>query len=178
MKKKTAKKKSAPEFSTLRDLFIDQLKDLYSAEIQIVKKGLPKMVKRASHPDLVEGLAAHLKETKGQIERLDRIADELKIRLSGETCKATKGLLEEAAAWMEQDATDEVMDAGIIAEGQRIEHYEISGYGTAHAYAMLLGERACGTLLAETLAEEKAAHDSLGKAAKSINDSALKWHPR
>jgi ferritin-like metal-binding protein YciE len=176
MKKKTARKQRTPEFSNLRDLFIEQLKDLYSAEKQIVKKGLPKMIKCASHPDLVEGLTSHLKETKGQIDRLDRISDELGVRLTGETCKATKGLLEEAAGWMKKDATDEVMDAGIIAEGQRIEHYEISGYGTAHAYAMLLGERDCGTLLAETLTEEKAAHDNLSKAAKAINDSALKKH--
>src|SRR5450432_1103563 len=123
MKKKTARKKKTPEFSNLRDLFIEQLKDLYSAEKQIVKTGLPKMIKSASNPDLVEGLTSHLKETKGQINRLDRISDELGVRLTGETCKATKGLLEEAAAWMEKDATDEVMDAGIIACGQRIEHY-------------------------------------------------------
>ncbi len=176
MKKKSSKKKSEPKYSSLRDLFIEQLKDLYSAEAQIVKKGLPKMIKGVSHPELEEGLKAHLKETKGHVERLDRISDELGVKLTGETCKATKGLLEEAASWMEEDATDEVMDAGIIAAGQRIEHYEISAYGTAHAYAMLLGERNCGTLLAETLAEEKAADETLGKAAKSINDSALKKH--
>jgi ferritin-like metal-binding protein YciE len=175
MPAKTKKSKS-PAFASLRDLFLAQLKDLYSAESQIFKKGLPKMIKTASNPDLVEGLKVHLKETKGQIERLDRISHELGVRLTGETCKATRGLLEEAAGWMEENATDEVMDAGIIAEGQRIEHYEISGYGTARAYAMLLGERSSATLLAETLAEEKAAHDNLGKAAKAINDSALKKH--
>lgn len=162
-----------PEFASLRDLFIEQLKDLYSAETQIVKDGLPKMIKTASDPDLVDGLSGHLEETKGQIERLNQISKKLGEKLTGDTCEATKGLLKEAAGWMGEDATDEVMDAGIIADGQRIEHYEISAYGTAHAYAILLGENECASLLAETLAEEKAANDKLGKAAKKINKAAL-----
>jgi ferritin-like metal-binding protein YciE len=173
MTTKAPTQKKSAEFANLRDLFIEQLKDLYSAEKQIVKDGLPKMIKTASDADLIEGLTAHLEETKGQIERLDQISEILGEKLTGETCEATKGLLKEAAGWMEEDASDEVMDAGIIADGQRIEHYEIAGYGTAHAYAELLGEEKCAELLAETLAEEKAANEKLGEAAKSINQSAL-----
>ena len=173
MSTKTAPKKKSAEYSSLRDLFIDQLKDLYSAEKQIVKDGLPKMIKAASNADLVEGLTAHLEETKGQIERLEQISELLGEKLTGETCEATKGLLKEAARWLHENATEEVMDAGIIADGQRIEHYEISAYGTAHAYAELLGEDKCAQLLAETLAEEKAADEKLGEAARIINQSAL-----
>jgi ferritin-like metal-binding protein YciE len=173
MTTKTAPQKKSAEFSNLRDLFIEQLKDLYSAEKQIVKDGLPKMIKTASNEDLIEGLTGHLEETKGQVDRLDQISELLGEKLTGVTCEATKGLLKEASGWMEEDATDEVMDAGIIADGQRIEHYEISAYGTAHAYAELLGEDKCAELLAETLAEEKAANEKLGKAAKKINQSAL-----
>ena len=161
------------EFANLRDLFIEQLKDLYSAETQIIKKGLPAMIKHAADAGLKKGLTAHLKETKGQLERLDKIAERLGEKLSGETCEATAGLIKEAAAWMKEDACDEVMDAGIIADGQRIEHYEISAYGTAHAYATLLGETACARLLAATLAEENAANEKLGKAAKTINQAAM-----
>ncbi len=173
MSTKTASPKKSAEFANLRDLFIEQLKDLYSAEKQIVKDGLPKMIKTASDAGLIEGLTAHLEETKGQIERLEQISELLGEKLAGETCEATKGLLKEAAGWMEEDASDEVMDAGIIADGQRIEHYEISAYGTAHAYAELLGEDECAKLLAETLAEEKAADEKLGQAARLINQSAL-----
>ena len=154
MSSKSKLKKKAPEFSNLRDLFVEQLKDLYSAESQIAKAGLPKMIKKASDPELVKGLTMHLKETRGQLDRLEQISEQLGKKLSGETCEATKGLLKEAAGWMDEDATDEVMDAGIIADGQRIEHYEIAAYGTAHAYARLLGEAGCAALLAQTLAEE------------------------
>ena len=173
MTTKTASPKKTAEFANLRDLFISQLKDLYSAEKQIIKDGLPKMIKTASNEDLVEGLTAHLEETKIQFERLEQISEILGEKLTGETCEATKGLLKEAAGWMSEDASDEVMDAGIIADGQRIEHYEISAYGTAHAYAELLGEDKCAELLAETLAEEKAANEKLGEAARLINQSAL-----
>ena len=173
MSTKTAPHKKSAEYASLRDLFIDQLKDLYSAEKQIVKDGLPKMIKAASSADLIEGLTAHFEETKGQIERLEKMSELLGEKLTGETCEAAKGLLKEAARWLHEGATEEVMDAGIIAEGQRIEHYEISAYGTAHAYAELLGEDRCAGLLAETLAEEKAADEKLGEAARRINQAAL-----
>ena len=161
------------EFANLRDLFIEQLKDLHSAETQIIKKGLPAMIKKATHADLKKGLMGHLEETKGQLVRLNQISEHLGEKLSGATCEATAGLIKEAAEWMEEDASDDVMDAGIIADGQRIEHYEISAYGTAHSYATLLGETECAELLAATLAEEKAANDKLGQAAKTINKAAM-----
>jgi ferritin-like metal-binding protein YciE len=170
---KTKSKSTEPEFASLRDLFVEQLKDLYSAETQIIKKGLPAMIKKATNPALKKGLSGHLAQTKGQLARLNKISEQLGEKLSGETCEATAGLIKEAAAWMGEDATDEVMDAGLIAEGQRIEHYEISGYGTAHAYATLLGETKSASLLAATLAEEKAANEKLGKAAKKINKAAM-----
>jgi len=173
MNTKTPPLKKSAEYSSLRDLFIEQLKDLYSAEKQIIKDGLPKMIKTASNADLIEGLTAHLEETKGQLERLDQIAELLGEKLTGHTCEATKGLLKEAADWMSEDATDEVMDAGIISCAQRIEHYEISAYGTAHAYAELLGEDRIVKLLAKTSVEEKAADEKLGEAAHVINQTAL-----
>jgi ferritin-like metal-binding protein YciE len=168
--------KSAPkahEFATLRDLFIEQLKDLYSAETQLIKSGLPAMIKKATNPDLKQGLSGHLEQTKSQLDRLDQISAHVGEKLSGETCEATAGLIKEAAGWMAEDAADDVMDAGIIADGQRIEHYEIAAYGATHAYATLLGETECAKLLAATLAEEKAANEKLGKAALKINQAAM-----
>jgi ferritin-like metal-binding protein YciE len=173
MTTKTKTETKTHEFANLRDLFIEQLKDLHSAETQIIKKGLPAMIKNATNEDLIQGLTDHLEETKGQLDRLDQISEIIGEKLSGETCEATAGLIKEAAGWMEEDASDEVMDAGIIADGQRIEHYEISAYGTAHAYATLLGETDIATLLAATLAEEKAANDKLGDAAETINQAAM-----
>ena len=173
MSTKTASQKKTAEYASLRDLFIEQLKDLYSAEKQIVKDGLPKMIRCASNADLIDGLSAHLEETKGHVDRLDQIGELVGENLGGATCQATKGLLKEAADWMSEDATDEVMDAGIIADGQRIEHYEISAYGTAHSYAEMLGENQVARLLAETLAEEKAADEKLGEAARIINQAAM-----
>ena len=163
----------APEFAHLSDLFIVQLKDLYSAETQIIKKGLPAMIRKATNPDLKKALSDHLTQTKGQLDRLRRISELVGEKLLGETCEATAGLIKEAAGWMDEDASDAVMDAGIIADGQRIEHYEMSAYGTAHSSATLLGETACAKLLAATLAEENAANDKLGKAATKINKAAM-----
>lgn len=163
----------APEFTNLRDLFVHQLRDLYSAEQQILKDGLPKMIKTASDSELVDCLTAHLAETKEQIARLNEIAEILEVKLAGHTCEATKGLLKEAAEWLEQDAADAVMDAGIIGDGQSIEHYEIARYGAAHAYALKLGEDECAELLATTLEEEKAANEALSAAAESVNRAAL-----
>src|SRR5215471_14279668 len=100
MSTKTASQKKTAEYSSLRDLFIEQLRDLYSAERQIVKDGLPKMIKKAKNADLVDGLTSHLEETKGHVDRLDQIGELLGEKMSGATCEATKGLLKEAADWM------------------------------------------------------------------------------
>ena len=159
------------KFSTLRDLYLEQLKDLHSAERQLIK-ALPKMAKKATDPTLKAGFTEHLEQTKGQLDRLNRIGEALGKKLSGHTCAATKGLVEEGSEWMEEDAEPVVMDAGLIAAAQRIEHYEIAGYGCVRSYAVLLGEKDAVMLIDETLAEEKEADKKLTVAAKSINAKA------
>jgi ferritin-like metal-binding protein YciE len=159
------------KFSSLHDLYIEQLKDLHSAETQLTK-ALPKMAKAANTPKLKSAFTAHLEETKEQLERLNQIGEKLGKSLKGHTCAAMKGLIEEGSAWMEEDAAPEVMDAGLIAAAQRVEHYEMAGYGTVHNFSELLGEDEAAELLAETLHEEKAADEKLTTLAKSINVEA------
>src|SRR5690625_4635653 len=122
------------KLNNLEDLFHHQLRDLYSAEKQLIK-ALPNMQEEAHNDDLREAFGAHLKETKNHKERLDEIADILDVKLSGDTCEAMMGLIEEAEAFISEDAAPDVRDAGLIADAQRIEHYEISAYGTAQQYA-------------------------------------------
>ncbi len=159
------------KFATLNDLYLEQLKDLHSAETQLIK-ALPKMAKAASSPELKAAFTAHLEETKEQLERLDQISEKLGKKLTGHTCAAMKGLIEEGSEWMEEDAEPEVMDAGLIAAAQRVEHYEMAGYGTVHNFAQLLGEDEAAKLLAETLQEEGAADKKLTTLAKAINVEA------
>jgi ferritin-like metal-binding protein YciE len=159
------------KFASLHDLYLEQLKDLHSAESQLTK-ALPKMAKAANSPELKSAFTEHLAETKEQLARLDEIGEKLKKSLTGHTCAAMKGLIEEGAEWMEEDAAPEVMDAGLIAAAQRVEHYEMAGYGTVHNFAELLGEDDAAELLSETLEEEKAANDKLTTLAKSINVEA------
>ena len=138
----------------LGKLFEHQLQDTYYAESAITK-ALPKMIKAAHSDDLKEAFEKHLEQTKEQLLRLNQIGEKLGKSLGGHTCAAMKGLIEEGAEWMEEDAEPEVMDAGLIAAAQRVEHYEIAGYGTVHNFAELLGEEAAAELLAETLEEEE-----------------------
>jgi ferritin-like metal-binding protein YciE len=145
---------------TLAKLFEDQLKDIYNAESQILK-ALPRMVKRASAGDLKEAFASHLKETKQQVERLDQIAAGLGHKLTGKKCKAMEGLIEEGAEILEAEGPGPVIDAALIAAAQRVEHYEISAYGTARALAEQLGHEDVVELLQETLDEESAADEKL-----------------
>ena len=159
------------KFSSLQDLYIEQLKDLHSAETQLTK-ALPKMAKAANTPELKSAFTAHLEETKEHLVRLDQIGEKLDQSLGEQTCAAMKGLIEEGAEWMEEDAEPEVMDAGLIAAAQRVEHYEIAGYGTVHNFAELLGEEEAAELLAETLEEEEAADEKLTSLAQSINVEA------
>ena len=149
---------------TLKDLFEHQLKDLYSAESQLIK-ALPEMVKNSSHKELKNSFESHLEETKEQKDRLVEICDQLGIKPSGEECKAMKGLIEEAKSFLEEDAETDVRDAGIIAEAQRIEHYEISGYGTAVRYAKELGYSEIARMLQKTLDEEYSADQKLDDLA-------------
>ncbi|MGI0107955.1 ferritin-like domain-containing protein [Salinimicrobium sp. WS361] len=158
----------------LKDLFEHQLKDLYSAETQLVD-ALPKLQKNANDDKLKKAFEEHLKETEGHVKRLEEICDKLGIKPTGETCKAMQGLVKEAESFLKEDTEKDVQDAGLIAEAQRVEHYEISGYGTAVRYAKELGHDDIAAKLQKTLDEEyKAdnlltdmAEDRLNRKAKS-----------
>jgi ferritin-like metal-binding protein YciE len=151
---------------TLEDLFEHQLKDLYSAEKQLVE-ALPKMVDNANDSDLKKAFKNHLEETKKQKSRLEEICEKLDISPTGETCKAMKGLIKEAESFIDEAEDDEVMDAGLIAEAQRVEHYEISGYGTAVRYAKELGHKDIAKKLQTTLDEEYDADNKLDKLVEN-----------
>ncbi len=158
---------------TLEDLFEHQLKDLYSAESQLVV-ALPKMVKNASDSKLKKAFEDHLAVTKEQKSRLEEICEELDVSPKGEACKAMEGLIKEAEGFIEEAESDEVMDAGLIAEAQRVEHYEISGYGTAVRYAKELGHKKIAEKLQTILDEEYDADKALNKLAESrLNKKAI-----
>jgi ferritin-like metal-binding protein YciE len=159
------------EMETLRDLFVEQLKDLYSAENQIIK-ALPKMIKTASSEELKAAFQEHLEQTKGQVERLDQIFEELEESPRGKKCKGMEGLLAEGKELMEEDAEPDVMDAGLIAAAQHVEHYEIAGYGCVRTYAQLLGLENAEKLLQETLNEEKETDQLLTGLSEQINVEA------
>jgi ferritin-like metal-binding protein YciE len=157
----------------LEDLFEHQLKDLYSAENQIVK-ALPKMQKAAHDSELKKAFEKHLEETKTHIKRLEEVCEELNIKPTGENCKAMKGLIEEAQGMIDEKADKEVKDAGLIAEAQRVEHYEISGYGTLVRYAKELGHTKIASKLQKTLDEEYKTDDALTVLAeKRLNLKAI-----
>lgn len=155
----------------LQELLIDELKDLYSAEKQIVR-ALPKLAKAATSPALSEALLSHLEETKGQVERLDKIAEIVGKRLTGKTCAGMKGVLEEGSEVLKEVEEGGVRDAAIIGAAQRVEHYEMAGYGTARDLARLLGMDEVGDLLEETLEEEKAADQKLTAISTNVNTQA------
>src|SRR3979409_160200 len=154
------------KLNTLEDLLHHELKDLFSAENQLVK-ALPKMAKAATDPDLKAGFEEHLEQTKNHVERLDQIAEQFGKGLSGHKCKAMEGLIEEGAELINEDAEDSVRDAGLIGAAQRVEHYEIAGYGTARALASRLGHEEIASLLEETLEEEKETDKKLTELAES-----------
>src|SRR5688572_1961541 len=126
------------KLNSLEDLLHHELKDLYSAENQLVK-ALPKMAKAASNPELKAGFEEHLEQTKGHVDRLDQIAEQIGKKLGNHKCKAMEGLIEEGGDLIDEDADEAVRDAGLIGAAQRVEHYEIAGYGTARAFAEQLG---------------------------------------
>jgi len=148
----------------LHDLYIHELQDLHSAEMQM-KAALPKLIKGAASPDLKEALQAHLEVTKLQIERLNEILKRHGQRRESEKCQGMEGLLKEGAKMLEQKGDDTLRDLGIIAACQRVEHYEMAGYGNARTMAERLGEEADTELLTETLEEESAADDELTSIA-------------
>lgn len=161
------------KLETLDDLFEMQLKDLYSAESQLLK-ALPLMAEKAKDGRLRAGFSKHLHETEKQLQRLETIAEALDLDLDGHTCKAMAGLIAEGQETMSERATAEVMDAALIAAAQRIEHYEISGYGTAAHFAERLGHDEVAELLRQTLAEEQHTDTKLNDLAKNyLNQKAL-----
>jgi ferritin-like metal-binding protein YciE len=162
-----------PKITNLRDVYVEQLKDLYNAEQQLIK-ALPKMAKAATSPALAQGFEEHLEQTKGHAERLEEIFEKLDEKPSGKKCKAMEGLVKEGAETIAEDATDAAKDAMLIAAAQRVEHYEIAGYGSVKTYAELLGETEAAHLLTETLNEEKETDEKLTEAAGSINAEAEK----
>jgi ferritin-like metal-binding protein YciE len=161
------------KLESLQDLFVDSLKDLYSAETQITK-ALPKVIKTASTPELQEALQNHLEETEGQIDRLEKIFQRLGEKPTGKKCKAMEGLVAENKEMMGEDAEPEVMDAGLIVGCQKIEHYEIAGYGAMITFAKILGDNESAKLLQQTLAEEEKADKKLTEVAENtINVQAV-----
>jgi ferritin-like metal-binding protein YciE len=161
------------ELESLRELFVEQLQDLYSAENQILK-ALPKMIKAASSEDLKAGFQEHLSQTEQQVKRLEQIFTGLDEDAEGKKCKGMEGLLKEGSELMSEDAAPEVLDAGLISAAQHVEHYEIAGYGTVRTYAELLGNQEAVRLLQTTLDEEKQTDVKLTKLASKINVQAEK----
>ena len=152
---------------SLQDLFVDELKDLYSAENQLVK-ALPKMAKAASSEELRSGFEEHLEQTRGHVERLDQIFEQLDARAKGKKCKAMEGLIEEGKELMEEDAEPGVLDAGLIAAAQKVEHYEMASYGCVRTWAEQLGYHEAAELLQQTLDEEKETNEKLTQLAESV----------
>lgn len=156
------------KISTPRDLLIEELKDLYSAENQILE-ALPKMAEAATSEELREAFEAHLQETKMQVERLETIGEKLGESMQGKKCKAMEGLVEEGEEIMEEDATPAMLDLALIGAAQKVEHYEIAGYGTSRTLAELSDEKEIAALLQETLDEEGKTDKLLTEIAAGIN---------
>ena len=160
------------KLQSLEDLLVNQLKDLYSAENQLVK-ALPKMAKAASSSELRKGFTEHLEQTRGHVQRLEQVCQELGVTPKGKKCAAMEGLIEEGKELMEEDADPAVMDAGLIAAAQKVEHYEMAGYGTVRTWAEQLGLGEAVGLLEATLQEEKATDEKLTHLAKqAVNQKA------
>jgi ferritin-like metal-binding protein YciE len=152
---------------SLKDLYVDELKDLYNAENQLVK-ALPKMARKASAPELKRAFQSHLEQTKVHVDRLEKIFKGLGEKPNGKTCKAMKGLVEEGKEIIEEDGDDSVLDAALIGAAQRVEHYEIAGYGVVRTFATLLGDDNAASILQRTLNEEGETDKKLTGLAESI----------
>ena len=155
----------------LKELYIEELKDLYSAETQLVK-ALPKLARAATSEELRRGFEDHLEQTKGHVERLQKILDMLEESPKGKKCKGMEGLIEEGSEVTEEDYEGSLLDAALIGAAQRVEHYEIAGYGTVRSFAETLGETEHVSLLNETLEEEKETDEKLTELAEQINTQA------
>jgi ferritin-like metal-binding protein YciE len=152
---------------SLHDLYVDELKDLYSAENQLLK-ALPKMAKAATAPELKAAFEEHLEVTRGQVERLEQIFEGLGVSPKGKKCKAMEGLVEEGKEVIEENGADAVLDAALIAAAQRVEHYEMAGYGCVRTFAKLLGDEDAANLLQATLDEEAEADKKLTELAETV----------
>jgi ferritin-like metal-binding protein YciE len=157
---------------SLEKLFLQELKDVYNAEKQILR-ALPRMIKAAESSELQQAFSKHLKETEGQVQRLERVFQELGQSVRGKTCKGMQGLLEEGKEVMEKDGEGAVIDAALIASAQKVEHYEIAAYGCLRTYAQLLGLSQAEQLLQQTLDEEEATDEKLTELGETgINEAA------
>jgi ferritin-like metal-binding protein YciE len=160
------------KLESLHELFVEELQDLYSAEDQIIE-ALPDLIEEASSPELKNALQQHLEQTRAHVRRLDQIFTQLPdVDKEGKTCKGMKGIIKDNQDLLDTDAEPEVLDAGMIAGAQRVEHYEIAGYGTVRTYAELLGRKDWAQLLQQTLDEEKQADQKLNQLASHINVEA------
>lgn len=160
------------ELNTLHELYVDELKDLYSAENQILK-ALPKMIRATTHPELKNAFTDHMKQTENQVKRLEHIFADLDESPKGKKCHGMEGVLEEGAELIKERPAADVLDAGLISAAQHVEHYEMAGYGTVRTWADKLGREQDARLLQETLDEERKADELLTKlATQSINIDA------
>ena len=161
------------KLDTLEKLYVDELRDIYNAENQLLK-ALPKMAKGASSSDLKDAFETHLRQTESHVERLEQIFAELDESPKGKTCHGMKGLIEEGSEILKEDGEESVLDAGIIVAAQKVEHYEMAAYGSARTFARLLGQTKAAELLQTTLDEESETNESLNQLAeKMVNPEAL-----
>ena len=158
--------------NSLQELYVEQLKDLYNAENQLVK-ALPKMAKAARSDTLRQGFEHHLEQTKGHVDRLEQIFSAMDESPKGKKCAGMEGLIEEGEEVIDEQSDSEALDSGLIAAAQRVEHYEIAGYGTVRSYAEMLGDSEAVNLLQRTLDEEKETDDKLTEIAKECNEQAM-----
>lgn len=156
---------------SMRQLYVDELRDLYNAETQLVR-ALPKMAKAVSHAELRQAFEEHLRQTSEQVSRLEQIFESLDEKPTGRKCLGMDGLVKEAAETMQEKYSGSVMDAAIIGAAQRVEHYEIAGYGTVREFAKLLEENEHVSLIDQTLEEEKQTDENLTQLAEDINSQA------
>lgn len=161
------------KLDSLEKLFVHELKDLYSAETQLLE-ALPKMEKAASHQELKSAFASHLKETKNHVERLESIFKSLEFEPGGHKCAGMEGLIKEGEGFINSDIDPQVLDAALVSAAQRVEHYEMAGYGTARTYAEKLGNYKAADMLQKTLNEEGHADQTLTRLAeRNLNFSAM-----
>jgi ferritin-like metal-binding protein YciE len=168
-------KEDLMKLETLRDLYVEQLRDLYSAETQLVK-ALPKMAKTATHGQLQNAFQEHLRQTEQHVQRLEQIFQQLGVKPTGQTCKGMQGLIEEGEEMIKMKGDRAAIDAGLIAAAQRVEHYEIAGYGCVRTYAQQLGDQRGAQELQQTLDEEGMTDKKLTQLAEQVINLEAERH--